>query len=72
MKGICDVLVLSEDEALLLRAREAFIDDSIERSPGDVWCIQGPVSYVPPVEVDIIETRRKIPLDKNEGIYVRK
>jgi major vault protein len=31
----------------------------------------GPLSYVPPVEVEILEVRRKMPLDKNEGIYVR-
>jgi len=33
--------------------------------------IQGPTDYIPPVEVDIIERRRRIPLDENEGIYVR-
>jgi major vault protein len=31
----------------------------------------GPTSYIPPIEVDILETREKIPLDLNEGIYVR-
>jgi major vault protein len=33
--------------------------------------IYGPRDYVPPVEVEIIEKRRAIPLDANEGIYVR-
>lgn len=31
----------------------------------------GPCQYIPPVEVNIIENRNKIVLDKNEGIYVR-
>lgn len=31
----------------------------------------GPCQYIPPVEVDIIENRKRIVLDKNEGIYVR-
>ena len=31
----------------------------------------GPSSYIPPIEVDIIEKRERIALDKNEGIYVR-
>lgn len=31
----------------------------------------GPCNYVPPIGVDIIEKRKKIALDKNEGIYVR-
>lgn len=38
---------------------------------GDKWMIYGPTSYIPPVEVEIIEKRCKIPLDMNEGIYVR-
>jgi len=31
----------------------------------------GPKRYVLSVEIQLIEVRRKIPLDKNEGIYVR-
>ena len=30
-----------------------------------------PRDYIPPIEVTIVEKRRAIPLDKNEGIYVR-
>jgi len=33
--------------------------------------IYGPRDYVPPVEVEIVEKRQNIPLDDNEGIYVR-
>jgi major vault protein len=33
--------------------------------------ILGPCEFVPPVEVEIIERRKAIPLDENEGIYVR-
>jgi len=80
--GIEDVLVLSDDAALLLQAREAFEDTDIEdgedgvtvtmrRQPGDRWMVYGPREYIPPVEVEIIEKRNKIPLDENEGIYVR-
>jgi len=70
--GIQNVHVLEEDEALLLRARESFItDDKEEKKPGDRWMIYGPSDYVPPVTVDILEKRRAIPLDENEGIYVR-
>jgi major vault protein len=41
------------------------------RRPGDRWMIHGPCDYVPPVTVEILESRRVIPLDVNEGIYVR-
>lgn len=33
--------------------------------------IYGPCNYIPPIEVEIIEQRPTIPLDKNEGIYIR-
>jgi major vault protein len=38
---------------------------------GDRWMVYGPCRYILPVEVVLIEKRRSIPLDKNEGIYVR-
>jgi len=69
--GIQNIYVLEEEEALLLRAREAFIDGKEKRKPGDRWMINGPTDYVPNIYVDIVERRRVIPLDENEGIYVR-
>ena len=33
--------------------------------------IYGPTDYIPPRQVEIIENRKTIPLDKNEGVYVR-
>jgi major vault protein len=66
--GLQKVHVLESDEALLLRAREKFPDASgKERLPGDRWMINGPCDYVPPVTVEIIEKRKLIPLDINEG-----
>lgn len=41
------------------------------RKPGDRWLIQGPLEYVPPAEVQVLERRHAIPLAENEGIYVR-
>lgn len=43
----------------------------MDRKPGDRWMIRGPLEYVPPVEVDVVTKRKAIPLDENEGIYVR-
>jgi len=68
---IQNVHVLEEDEALLLRARLPYKMNDKVISPGDRWMITGPCDYVPPVEVEIVEKRRRIPLDDNEGIYVR-
>eukprot|EP01118_Nematostelium_gracile_P005830 TRINITY_DN185_c0_g1_i2.p1 TRINITY_DN185_c0_g1~~TRINITY_DN185_c0_g1_i2.p1 ORF type:complete len:859 (+),score=354.28 TRINITY_DN185_c0_g1_i2:2-2578(+) len=70
--GIQNVIVLGEEEALLLRAKEGFVDEKkIERKAGDRWMLYGPADFVPPVEVEIVEKRKSIPLDENEGIYVR-
>ncbi|VDP90000.1 unnamed protein product [Echinostoma caproni] len=48
-----------------------FKKQSIVRRPGDQWIIRGPLEYVPPIQVEIIHRRKAIPLDRNEGIYVR-
>ena len=69
--GIQNVYVLSEDEALLFSAREDFVDGKVQRKAGDRWMIYGPCDFVPPIEVDVLEKRKAIPLDENEGVYVR-
>ena len=33
--------------------------------------IRGPVEYVPPVEIEVARKQTAMPLDENEGIYVR-
>jgi len=71
--GIQSVYVLGEEEALLLRAKEDFLDKkgNVKRTAGERWMINGPMDYIPDVEVEVVETRRLIPLDENEGIYIR-
>ncbi|CAF1039794.1 unnamed protein product [Brachionus calyciflorus] len=71
-RGIQDVYVLGEDEGLILKCIESFDDETkVKRQPGDRWMIKGPTDYVPPVEVEVVTRRKAIPLDENEGIYVR-
>ncbi|KAJ8414160.1 hypothetical protein AAFF_G00050300 [Aldrovandia affinis] len=41
------------------------------RRPGDRWMLRGPIEYVPPVTVEVLLRRQAIPLDENDGIYVR-
>nr|BBB87256.1 major vault protein [Raphidocystis contractilis] len=65
--GVQNVFVLGEEDGLLVRARQTFDD----HKPGDRWMILGPCEYVPSVEVEIIDRRKSIPLDENEGVYVR-
>ncbi|KAF6041169.1 MVP [Bugula neritina] len=70
-KGIQAIYVLGEHQGLILKAIEKFDDGPTKRSPGDKWMIRGPTEYVPPVEVEVVTERLAIPLDENEGIYVR-
>uniref|UniRef100_A0A8C6XEK0 Major vault protein n=1 Tax=Naja naja TaxID=35670 RepID=A0A8C6XEK0_NAJNA len=67
--GIQDIYILSEEDGLLLRALRP-IEDKTEVG-GDRWLIRGPMEYVPPAEVEVMELRHSIPLAENEGIYVR-
>ncbi|CAD8175425.1 unnamed protein product [Paramecium pentaurelia] len=82
--GIQDSYILSEDQALLLRAKEKckftekkivknnqFEEVEVEYEPGNKWMIHGPCIYTPPIVVEVVEKRERIPLDKNEGVYVR-
>ena len=75
LKGIQDVFVLNEDEALVLRATEEFEDKedskTVARRPGDRWMLVGPREYIPAVSVEVVDRRKSIALDENEGIYVR-
>jgi major vault protein len=47
-----------------------FVAD-VKRAPGEQWMEYGPMNYLPPVEVEVIRRVEEIPLDTNEGIYVR-
>ncbi|NXA30399.1 MVP protein, partial [Ibidorhyncha struthersii] len=74
--GIQDIYVLSEDEGLLLQALQTIKDTNedgteVTRRAGDRWLARGPLEYVPPAEVAVLERRRAVALADNEGIYVR-
>lgn len=45
--------------------------EGIKREAGERWMVHGPREYIPPIQVTVLETRRAIPLDVNEGVYVR-
>ena len=64
--------LLSKQSAIVLKCVEAYTDDEgTERAPGDRWMVHGPCEYYPPPQVQVVAPRSLIPLDKNEGVYVR-
>jgi major vault protein len=81
---INDIYVLGEDEAVLLQAIEPFVDrqatkdkaeeesssTAVKREAGERWMIHGPREYIPPIQVEVLEIRKAIPLDMNEGMHV--
>ena len=69
---IQEIYVLKDGQALLLMSKSDFNDDTNTlRKAGTKWLINGPRDYVPPVQVEVLENRVSIPLDQNEGIYIR-
>jgi major vault protein len=68
---IYEIKVLVENDALLLKANVPYKDGEILRQPGDKWLIKGPCEFIKPLQLQILEERKALPLDENEGIYVR-
>jgi len=73
--GIVDAYLLEDDEALTLKAMDDYSDETgevpIQRHPGEIWMINGPLVYIPTVEVQVQDRRKPIALSENEGIYVQ-
>ncbi|KNC52392.1 major vault protein [Thecamonas trahens ATCC 50062] len=64
--------LLSKQDALVLRCVEAYVDDEgVAREPGERWMVFGPRDYYPAPQCSVAAQRWLIPLDKNEGVYVR-
>ncbi|XP_005816696.2 major vault protein [Xiphophorus maculatus] len=60
-----------EEEELMQESAKRSRRSGILRRPGDRWMLRGPLEYVPLASVEVLLTQRAIPLDENEGIYVR-
>ncbi|KAM4536030.1 major vault protein [Fundulus diaphanus] len=60
-----------EEEELVQERAKRSRRSGVLRRPGDRWMLRGPIEYVPPASVEVVLTQRAIPLDENEGIYVR-
>ncbi|CAF0855629.1 unnamed protein product [Rotaria sordida] len=73
LTGIQNIFILDEDEGVIVKCNETFEDEQAKkiRTPGDLWMIRGPTEYIPPTQVEVVTRRKAIPLDENEGIYIR-
>jgi len=73
-KGVQPAYLLSEHQAVLLRSIVSYVDTNDPahptgkaRTPGETWMVFGPTLYIPTVEVEVLETRKSIALDEQEG-----
>ena len=55
----------------MIKASETFTEGEVVHTSGDRWMVRGPVRYVPSTKVVVLEERKNLVLDKNEGVYVR-
>ncbi|XP_064383731.1 major vault protein-like [Halichondria panicea] len=74
--GIKNSMILQADEAVVVTAHDEFVDTlpngkTVQRGPGDKWMIHGPTEFIPKTEIGKFERRKTIPLNENEGVYVR-
>uniref|UniRef100_A0AAY4C1P6 Major vault protein n=1 Tax=Denticeps clupeoides TaxID=299321 RepID=A0AAY4C1P6_9TELE len=70
VEAFADTEQVDEDEDLDGASSKAG-KTRVTRRPGDRWMLRGPIEYVPPATVEVVLRQRAIPLDENEGIYVR-
>ena len=64
-QGIKKIFILTSEQGLLMRATA-----DGEKKSGEQWIVRGPCRYVPPVEAEVVEERKAVILDINQGIYV--
>lgn len=79
--GIVNAYILGEDEAVLVKAVEEFLDTEVnpptKRVSGEQWLLRGPRNYIPNESVrvapgaDLTGKRRRLILGPGEGVYVR-
>lgn len=71
--GIKNTYILTDNQNLLVRANHDFKDNNgKDIKAGESFLVKGPCTYIPPIQVAILQERPNIQLSHNEGIYVQK
>jgi len=63
--------VVAPNAALRLRAIRDFEDAGVKRVAGDEWLFEGPGTYYPRVEVQVVEITRAIVILPNQALKLR-
>jgi major vault protein len=63
--------VIAQNAALRLVARRDFDDDGVVRKAGDEWLAVGPTTYMPRVEVEVIENISASVIEQDHALRLR-
>ncbi|KAF5218546.1 hypothetical protein C3747_283g12 [Trypanosoma cruzi] len=67
-----DAYLIGDHEALLVEAVSSFAEeDDTWREVSSRWLVSGPCSYIPPLDVCVVERRERLLLTGSQGVYVR-
>jgi len=74
--GMTPLKVVESNSALKLKANRDFVDrfspkQNTKRKAGDEWLFEGPATYYPQVEVDIVSTIQAVIIKPNQALKLR-
>merc|ERR1712137_607021 len=69
--SVTPLQIVPVDSALRLRCIRDFTDGEIKRAAGDEWLFKGPGTYLPKIEVQVVESVNGIILSSDQGIKLR-
>ena len=73
-KGVQDEFVLTDSQALLLKARKDAPHPQLLGQllhAGDLFLLRGPCHFIPEKDIDVVERRKQISIDEHEGIFIQ-
>merc|ERR1712137_133513 len=69
--SVTPLQIVPVDSALRLRCIRDFTDGEVERAAGDEWLFKGPGTYMPKIEVQVVESVNGIVLSPDQGLKLR-
>ena len=63
--------VVKKDQAFRLQCLDDFDDNGTQRIVGDEWLFEGPKTYIPRKEVEIVSSIKAVTINPNEALKVK-
>jgi len=68
---VTPLTIVAPNTALRLKALRDITDGTIEKKAGDEWLFPGPATYIPRVEVQVLEVQRATVIKENQALKLR-